>query len=151
VFQNREIDEAWRADAVTIWIWAAVADQIKPELTFWRFNAAVDLPNRWAKSANFDLRIQHRSSLNLRKGLFQDRNALAHLQRAHHQPIVSVAMFTERDSEFKPGIKSVAIDLADVVVHTTRPQHRARDAGIDRQFGGNLANILGAADDDLVA
>src|SRR5262249_22297273 len=78
-------------------------------------------------------------------------HALAHLQRSHHQAIVRVAVLPERDAEFEMGIKSVAVYFANVVIHAAGAQHRTCNAGIDRQFGGQFADILGAADDDLVA
>src|SRR5207245_1147215 len=63
---------------------------------------------------------------------------------------VSVAMFSKRDSEGKSGVKSVAIDLANIVVYATRANHRAGNAGINRQLGGEFADILSTADDDFV-
>src|SRR5437764_14105191 len=59
-------------------------------------------------------------------------------------------MLPERYPEFEPRIKPVAVYFANVVIHTARAQHRTRDAGVDRQFGGEFADVLGAADDDLV-
>src|SRR5262249_20588535 len=109
------------------------------------------LANRRTKCAHFYFWIHDGAGCNLPERLFQDLHALAHLQRPHHQAIVGVAVSAERDPEFEPWIKSVAVYFANVVIHTARAQHWTRDAGVDRQFRGQSADILGAADDDLVA
>ena len=88
---------------------------------------------------------------NLLEGLLQDPEALAHLERAHHEAIVTVAVIAQRNAKFEPRIKSVAIHFAKVIIHPAGAQHGAGDAGVDRQLGGKLADILCARDDDLVA
>ena len=37
-----------------------------------------------------------------------------------------------------------------IVVHAASAQHRPGDAGIDRQFGGEFADILCARDQDFI-
>src|SRR4029077_11452023 len=136
VLKHGEINEAWWADAVTIRIRAAVADQIKSELTLWSFDSTIRFANRWAKCTHFYFRIHNGAGCNLRERLLQDLHALAHLQYPHHQAIVRVAVLPERDPEFETRIKPVAIYFANVVIHTASAQHRTRYAGADRQFGG---------------
>src|SRR5687767_4655467 len=41
IFEDGEVDEAGRPDAVTIWIRTAIADQIKAELALWALDATV--------------------------------------------------------------------------------------------------------------
>src|SRR3989442_503996 len=60
-------------------------------------------------------------------------------------------MIAERNSKFKSRIKSVTVNLANVVVHATRTQHRPGNPRADRQLGRKFADILGAADHDLIA
>src|ERR1051325_1828386 len=148
VLQHGEINEARRTNAITIWVRGAVADQKKPELTFWSLDPTVCFANRRTECAHLHFWIDDRAGRNLHERLFQDLHGLAHFQRSHHQAIVCVAMFSERDSEFESRIKSVSVDLANVVIHTARPQHRTRDAGVDRQFGGQIADVLCASDDN---
>src|SRR5215471_4747872 len=55
------------------------------------------------------------------------------------------------NSKFETRIKSVAVYFANVVIHTAGAQHRPGDAGVNRQFGREFANVLCASDDDLIA
>ena len=48
-------------------------------------------------------------------------------------------------------IDAVVVHFANVVVHAARAQHRTGDAGVDGQFGGQVADTLGATDEDFVA
>src|ERR1022692_1247477 len=57
VFQNRQVDETRRAHAVTIWIRRAVADDVKAQLAFRRFDAAINFAGLWAEAAQLRLRI----------------------------------------------------------------------------------------------
>ncbi len=59
-------------------------------------------------------------------------------------------MIAERHAKLEAGIKPVAVHFANVVIHAARAQHWAGDAGIDCQFGGKFADVLGASDDDLI-
>src|SRR5438876_8144090 len=59
-------------------------------------------------------------------------------------------MFAQWHAEFEAWIESIAIHLADVVVNSAGSKHWARDAGIDRQLGRKLADILSARDKDLI-
>src|SRR6266516_1447190 len=92
VFEHCEINETWRAHAVTIWIRPAVTDEIKSELAFGRFNSSVRFAHRWPERADLHLRSHDWPRLNLRECLLENLDALAHLERAHHQPIISVTM-----------------------------------------------------------
>src|SRR5262249_6477329 len=150
VLKHGEIDETRRTNAVTMRVWRAVADQIKSELTFWSFDSTVRFANWRTKCAHFYFWIHNWARCNLRERLLQDLHALAHLQRPHHQAIVCVAMFPKGDPEFEPRIEPVAVYFANVVIHAARAQHRTCDACVDRQFGRKFADILGAADHDLV-
>ena len=60
-------------------------------------------------------------------------------------------MFAERNPEFETRIESVAVDFANVVVHAARAQHRAGNAGVDREIGGKFADVLRARDQDFVS
>ena len=122
VFQHSQIDEARRADAVTIRIRAAVADQIETELAFGRFDAPVGFADRRTKARIFTFGFMIGPAGNLLERLLQDSDALAHLQRAHHQSIVGVAVFPKRNPKFEPRIESIAIHFANIVVHAARAQ-----------------------------
>src|SRR5262249_38894316 len=129
VFENREIDETWWTNAVTIRTRSAVADKIKAELTLWSFDSTVGFANRRTKCAHFYFWIHNGAGCNLRERLLQNLHALSHLQRPHHQAVVRVAVLPKRDPEFEPWIKPVAVYFANVVIDTARTQHRTCDAG----------------------
>src|ERR1700693_6544237 len=95
------------------------------------FNSAVTFANRWTKCAQFHFRVHDWPRGNLRQRLFENLDALAHLERAHHQPVVSIAVISQRNAEFKSRINSVAVDFANIVVHAARPQHRPGDSPAD--------------------
>src|SRR6266700_2780846 len=151
VFEHCEITETWRAHAVTIWIRAAVTDGVKSELAFRRFNSSVRFAHRWPERADLHLRIHNRSWLNLRQRLFQDLDALPHLQRAHHQSIIRIAMFAQRNPKFETRIKSVAVHFANVVVHAARAQHWAGNSSADREIGRKFTDVLRSRDYDLIS
>src|SRR5262249_40644968 len=92
VFEDSQVDKTWRAYPITIRIRSAVADQIKSELAFRRFDAAVCFANWRPERPGLHFRIQDRPGLNLGERLFQNFDALAHLQRAHHQSIICVTV-----------------------------------------------------------
>src|SRR5947207_2318175 len=150
VLQNRQVDKARRAHSVTIGISGTVADQIKTKLALRTFDAPIGFSNRWFEGADFHLRVHDRACGDLRKRLLQDSDALSHFQDAHHQSVVAIAMFPERHSEFEAGVESVAVDLADVVIHSGGAKHRPSDASTDRQLSGKFPNVLGAGDENLV-
>ena len=77
--------------------------------------------------------------------------ALAHLERAHHEAIVAIAVIAQRDAELEARIKPVAVHFAQVVVHAARAEHRSGDAGVDRELGGEDADALRAHHQDFVA
>src|SRR5215471_12587458 len=79
VLEHSEINETRRAHAVTIWVWRAVADQIKSELAFGGFNASISFTDRWTKRAEFDFGIHNWPRLNLGECLLENLNALPHL------------------------------------------------------------------------
>ena len=151
VFENREINKTRRTHAVAIRIRAAIADQVKSELAFGRFNAAVRFAYRRAKRADLHFRIKDRTGLNLSERLFQNFDAFTHFERAHHQAIVGVAMFAQRNAELETRIKSVAIHFANVIVHAAGAQHWAGNPGADREIGRKSAHVLRARDHDFVS
>ena len=53
VFEKREINETWWLHAVTIWVWSAVADQIKSELTLRSFNRPYASPTGGRNARTF--------------------------------------------------------------------------------------------------
>src|SRR6266566_2218542 len=150
VFEHCEINETWRAHAVAIRIRAAVTDEVKSKLAFGCFNSSVRFAYRWPERADLYLGIHDRPRLNLRQRLFQNLDALAHLQRAHHQSIISITMFAQRNPKFETRIKSVAVHFANVVVHAARAQHWAGNSSADCEIGRKFAHILRSRDHDLV-
>src|ERR1700719_1310333 len=117
IFQNGEIDKAWRTHTIAIRIRTAIADQIKSELALRRFNSAIVFSNWRTKSSNLHLLIRDRAGLNLPKRLLENFHAFMHLERAHHQSIVSVAVVAQRNAKFEPWIKSVAVHFPNVVIY----------------------------------
>src|SRR5437588_8683549 len=107
IFKNSEVDETRRAHAIAIRIWSAVANQIKSELAFWSFDPAIGFANWRPKRADLHFWVHDWSRLNLCERLLQNLDALMHLESAHHQAIVSVAMIAERDPKFESRINSV--------------------------------------------
>src|SRR6266699_3596949 len=59
-------------------------------------------------------------------------------------------MFAERYPEFESRIESIAIHFPHVVVDPARAKHWASDTGVDRQIGGQLADLLGTGDDNFI-
>src|SRR6266487_476281 len=59
-------------------------------------------------------------------------------------------MFAERYPEFESRVESIAIHFPHVVVDPARAEHWAGDASVDRQVGGQLADLLRAGDDNLI-
>src|SRR5436305_2045455 len=84
IFENRKIDETRRTHTITIRVRSTVTDQIKTELAFGCFNAPISFADRRAKGANFHLRVDDGAGKNLLECLFQNSDALAHFQYAHH-------------------------------------------------------------------
>src|SRR4051812_4761278 len=80
VFEEGEIDEAGRADAVAVGIRRTVADQIKTKLAFRTLDAAVGFAGLRAETAELRLGIDDRAFGNLRQRLLQDADRLAHFQ-----------------------------------------------------------------------
>src|SRR5438552_18885327 len=150
IFQNGQVDETRRAHAITIRIRSAIADQIKPEFTFGRFDPSVRFAHRWTKSADLYFRIHDRPGRDLFESLFQNSDALAHFENAHHQSVVGVTMFAERHTELEARIKPIAVYFADVVIHAARAKHWASDAGIDRQISRKFADLLCARDKNFI-
>src|SRR6202030_4315436 len=151
VFENRQIDETRRTHPITVWIRSAVADEIKAELALGRFNSAVRFAYRRSERPDLHLGIHDWPRLNLGECLFQKLDTLAHLQRAHHQTIISVTMFAEWNPEFESWIKPVAVHFANVVVHAACAQHRTGNSGADREIGRKFPDVLRPGDDDLVS
>src|SRR4029077_16963294 len=115
---------------VPIWVRSAVTDQVETELAFGRFNAPISVANRRTKGADFHLRVDDRAGRNLFECLLQNSDALAHLQHAHHQPIVSVPVFAQRNPEFEARIESVAVvHLSHIIIHATGAKHRTGNTG----------------------
>src|SRR5437867_1699184 len=150
VFQHREINETRRTHPITVRIRPAVADQIKTEFAFRSFNTPVRLPDRRAKGADLHFRIHNRTSRDLPESLFQDFDALAHFEHTHHQTIVGIPMVAERHAKFEARIKAVAVHFTQVIVHPAGAQHRARDAGVNRQLGGKFPDVLRSRDDNFI-
>src|SRR5437588_2218415 len=120
ILQDSKIDETRRSHTVTIGIGGSVTDQIEAKFSLRALDAPICFTDRRPKGANFHLRIHGQPGWNLLKGLLKNSDAFAHLQDPHHQSIVGVAMFAERHPKLKPGVNSVAIHFAYVVVHAAR-------------------------------
>src|SRR5438445_13521653 len=97
-----------------------MADQIKPGFTFGRFDASVRFAHRWTEGANFHFRIHHQTGWDLFESLFQDSDALAHFEHAHHQSVISIAVLAQRHTEFEARIKPIAVYFTNVVIHAAR-------------------------------
>src|SRR5947207_842822 len=123
-FQHGEINKTRRTHPITVRIRSAITDQIKSELAFWSFDPSIGFADRRPKRAHFDFRIHDRSGGNLGERLFENLDALVHLESSHHQSIISIAMIAERNAEFESRIDSVAVDFPNVVIHAARAQHR---------------------------
>src|SRR6185437_13925848 len=52
IFKHGQIDQAWRANAITIRIRRAVADQVKTEFALRRFNAPIGFARLGTETAN---------------------------------------------------------------------------------------------------
>jgi hypothetical protein len=83
--------------------------------------------------------------------LLENLDRLAHLEDANHVAVVGVAVRAERDAKLETRIKTVAVDLADVVVDAGCAEHRAGDPGANRKLGGERADALRARHQDFVA
>src|SRR5947199_8770769 len=69
VFQNRQVDETWRAHTITIRVGSAIADQIETEFSFSRFDSSVRFAHRRTKRAHLHFRIHDGTILNLLESL----------------------------------------------------------------------------------
>src|SRR6266487_1829361 len=150
IFKHSEINETRRTDPIAIRVRTAVADQIKSELAFRSFDASVGFAGRRTKCAELDFWVNNGSRLNLCERLLENLDALVHLERPHHQAIISVAMVSEWNSKFKSWINAVTVHFANVVIHAAGAQHRAGDSRIDCQLGRKFSNVLSARAHDLV-
>ena len=72
IFEDGEVDEAWRAHVIAIRVGAAVADDIKTKLSLRRFDAAIGFAGLRPKAANLRLRIHDRAFGNVRERLLQN-------------------------------------------------------------------------------
>src|SRR5262249_26848324 len=72
IFKHSEINKTWRTDPIAIRIWSAIANQIKSELAFRSFDAAVGFADGRTKRAELDFWINDGSRLNLRQRLLED-------------------------------------------------------------------------------
>ena len=150
VFQNREVDETRRAHAIAIRIRRAVADEIKSEFAFRAFDATINLAGLWAETAQLRFRIHDRPGGNVAQRLFQNFDALAHFQHAHHVAVVNVAVFADRHLEIEPAVNAVFVHLAQVVIHAGGAQHRAGYGRVDRQFFRHHADELCASQNNFI-
>ena len=150
VFQDRQVDKARRPDAVAIRIRPAVADEIKAELAFGRFDAAVSFAGLGPKPANLRLWVDDRAGRNVAQGLFQNLQGLAHFQEPNHVPIESVSLLAQWHTERKAVVNAVLVNLANVVIHSAGPQHRPADARVDGELLRQHADALRAGDEDFI-
>ena len=130
---------------------AAVADEVEADLALGALDAAVGLAGLRPEAAELGLRVHDRSGRQAGERLPQDREGLPHLEDADHVAVIDVAMRPKRDAELETRVHPVAVHLAEVVVDAGGAEHRAGDAGVDRQRGTETAHALGAREEDLVA
>src|SRR5437016_3350613 len=109
IFQDSQVNEARRAHPVTIRIRTAVADQVEPQFALGSLDAPVSFAYGRTEAAELYLWVHHWSGWYLFEGLFQDLNAFAHFQDAHHKAVVGIAMIAERDAELETRIEPVAV------------------------------------------
>src|SRR5437899_1894021 len=87
ICKDGQIDEAGRTDAVTIGIGRAVANEIKAQLAFGGFDAAISFTGFGTEAANFCLWIDDGPFRNFLQGLLQEFNRFPHFQDANHVPV----------------------------------------------------------------
>src|SRR6266699_6807066 len=97
VFEDGQVDEAWRTYVVTIRIGRAIADEVKSELAFGRFDASVSLARLGSEPAQLGFRIDDWPRREAAQGLLQDVHRLAHFEHPDHVTVVNVPVFTQRD------------------------------------------------------
>src|SRR5208282_1981279 len=150
VFEDRQVDKTGRADAITPGRRPAVADEVKAQFTFGRFNAAVGFAGFGPEIAKFDFGIQDRSGGNVMQGLAENAEGFAHFENPHHVTIKNVPPLSERHAEFEAIVNPVLVHFADVVIDSAGAQPRAGHAGIDRQVAREHAHALAAGAQDFV-
>src|SRR5688572_6993483 len=100
VFEHGQVDEAWRAHAVTIRIRAAVADQIEAEFALRSFDATVGFARLGLEAAELGFGINDWAKWNIRERLLQYLQRLVHFEDANHVTIEHIAVLADRDTEF---------------------------------------------------
>src|SRR5438093_7798745 len=131
VFENREVDEAGRAHAVTVWIRSTVADEVESEFAFGRLDAAIGFARLGPKAAQPGFRIEDRSLGNFFQRLLENLQALAHFEDANHVTVVDVTVLAQRHPEAESPVDAIAVHLSDVVIDPAGPEPRPGDAGVD--------------------
>src|ERR1035438_5840935 len=144
VLENGQIDEARRAHPIAIWLGRAIADKIEAQLPFRRFDATVSFARFGSEPAQLRLRINNRSFRDVAQSLLKDLEGLAHLQDPDHIAVVNIPMVSERHAEVEPVVDAVLVHLANVVVDSARPKHRAGDASVDSEVARQATHPLRA-------
>src|SRR5947199_6910389 len=80
VFQNRQVDETWRAHTITIRVGSAIADQIETEFSFRRFYSSVLFAHRRTKVAKLHFMIHNWTILNLLVSIIQNHYDIVQLK-----------------------------------------------------------------------
>src|SRR5947207_12773936 len=107
IFQDGQVNEARRAHPVTIRIRAPVADQVESQFALRTFDAPVSFANWRTEAAELYLWVHHWSGWYLFEGLFQDFDAFAHFQDAHHEPVVGIAVIPQRHPELELWLEPI--------------------------------------------
>ena len=124
---------------------------MKSEFALRTLDAGVGLADRRLEAANLGLGVDVVAIRELVHRLPQDLKRLAHFQKADHDAVIDVTLFTERDAEVEAVVDAVGIHLADVVVHTCGAQHWPGDTAVDEHLRWELPDVLRAREKDLVA
>ena len=129
---------------------AFIRNQIKPELAFRRFDAAVAVAGRDLEIAQLHFRGDMRAWRNVAQRLLQDLDALAHLEHPDVIAVIHVAGVAHGHAEIETAIDAVVVHFAHVILDTAGTGHRTGDTGVDGEFLWQNADTLGAHEQDFV-
>src|ERR1041385_4673633 len=114
VFEHSQVDQARRANAVTIRIRAAIADQIEAEFALGSFDAAVRFAGLRSESTKLRLRIHDWTFGDFRERLVENLQRLAHFEDANHVAVEHITVLADGHAEIETVVDTVFVHLANV-------------------------------------
>ena len=72
IFEDRQVDQARRADSVPVWIGRAVTDQIETELALRCLDPSISLARFWPEAPDLCLRVHDGAWRKIAQGLVEN-------------------------------------------------------------------------------